>query len=238
MRVAIVSDIHGNLTALDAVIRDLGATAPDLILHGGDLADGGSSPAEIVDRIRDLGWPGIAGNTDEMLFAPAAFDAFTAHAPQLEALWAVIREMAAATRQALGETPLAWLRGLPRRYDGDSFTLVHATSESLWRAPAHNAPDEEFGVYRIFGKPLAIYAHIHRPFIRTFSGLTVANTGSVGLPYDGDTRASYLLVNDGEPLIRRVEYDIDAEIEALNAGPIPHAAWVANQLRTAAFQMP
>lgn len=62
MRIAIVSDIHGNLTALEAVLADLRQTSPDLILHGGDLADSGSSPVEIVDRIRDLGWQGVVGN--------------------------------------------------------------------------------------------------------------------------------------------------------------------------------
>ena len=70
MRIAVVSDIHGNRTALEAVLKDLRLTAPDLILHGGDLADGGSSPVEIVDRVRDLGWKGVVGNTDEMLSTP------------------------------------------------------------------------------------------------------------------------------------------------------------------------
>ena len=70
MRIAIVSDIHGNRTAFEAVLADLQQAAPDLIFHGGDIADGGSSPTEIVDRIRDLGWPGVMGNTDEMLVRP------------------------------------------------------------------------------------------------------------------------------------------------------------------------
>jgi predicted phosphodiesterase len=69
MRIAIISDIHGNRTAFEAVLADLKQTAPDLVLHGGDLADSGSSPDEIVDRIRDLGWRGVVGNADEMLFA-------------------------------------------------------------------------------------------------------------------------------------------------------------------------
>ena len=81
MRTAIVSDIHGNLTAFDSVLADLRFTAPDLILHGGDLADNGSSPVEIVDIIRSLGWQGVAGNTDEMLATPAAFEAFAAQRP-------------------------------------------------------------------------------------------------------------------------------------------------------------
>ena len=61
MRIAVVSDIHGNRTAFEAVVEDLRKTAPDLVLHGGDLAHGGSSPAEIVDRVRELGWRGVMG---------------------------------------------------------------------------------------------------------------------------------------------------------------------------------
>jgi 3',5'-cyclic AMP phosphodiesterase CpdA len=78
MRIAILSDIHGNRTAFEAVLADLQQTSPDLILHGGDLADAGASPAEIVDRIRDLGWQGV-GNTDEMLFRPESLEEFASH---------------------------------------------------------------------------------------------------------------------------------------------------------------
>src|SRR5258708_38244935 len=76
MRIAIVSDIHGNRTAFEAVLADLRQASPDLILHGGDLADGGASPVEIVERIRDLGWQGVIGNTDEMLVAPEPLEEF------------------------------------------------------------------------------------------------------------------------------------------------------------------
>ncbi len=238
MRLAIVSDIHGNRGALDAIIRDLRTTAPDLVLHGGDLADGGGSPVEVVDRVRDLGWPGIAGNTDEMLFDRAAFDAFAAQVPHLQALWSVVREMAEFSRQALGSERLAWLRSLPRVHDEEGMSLVHASPQSLWRAPAHTASDGEFDVYRTLGKPLVVYGHIHRPFVRQLEGLTVANTGSAGLPYDGDTRASYLVIDGGIPTIRRVEYDIAAECDALVVSGLPHAHWVARLLRTAAPEMP
>src|SRR5437763_8478971 len=71
MRLAVLSDIHGNLTAFEAVLADLkSVVAPDLVVHGGDLAANGARPAEIVDAIRDLGWPGVCGNTDEMLWRP------------------------------------------------------------------------------------------------------------------------------------------------------------------------
>src|SRR5277367_6563746 len=109
MRIAIVSDIHGNRTAFEAVLADLRQTAPDLIFHGGDLADAGASPAEIVDRVRDLGWLGVIGNTDEMLAVPEALADFAKQSPKLKELFAAIEEMAAATRAALGEERLAWL---------------------------------------------------------------------------------------------------------------------------------
>lgn len=69
MRIAVVSDIHANLTALEAVIADLKTISPDFIVHGGDLCSG-SRAAEVIDRIRDLGWPGVYGNGDEMLWDP------------------------------------------------------------------------------------------------------------------------------------------------------------------------
>src|SRR5437870_10090875 len=76
MRLAVLSDIHGNLTAFEPVLADLkSVVAPDLVVHGGDLAANGARPAEIVDAIRDLGWPGVCGNTDEMLWRPELLSA-------------------------------------------------------------------------------------------------------------------------------------------------------------------
>jgi predicted phosphodiesterase len=238
-RIAIVSDIHGNRTAFEAVLADLRQTSPDLILHGGDLADGGAGPVEIVDQIRDLGWQGVVGNTDEMLFKPAALQEFAKQSPQLEALFAAIEEMAVWTREALGEERLAWLRELPRAQMHGAMALVYASPESLWRAPAHTASDAELeAVYAPLGKPIAIYGHIHRAYIRSVSAMTVANTGSVGLSYDGDRRAAYLLLDESKPAIRRMEYDVDRELKALAGCGLPHANWVASILDSASSQMP
>ena len=68
--------------------------------------------------------------------------------------------------------------------------------------------------------------------------MTVANSGSVSLSYDGDRRAAYLLLDDSKPSIRRVEYDVDKEIKALSDRRIPHADWIAKILASASPQMP
>jgi predicted phosphodiesterase len=239
VRVAVVSDIHGNRTAFEAVLADLRLTAPDLILHGGDLADAGSSPVEIVDRIRDLGWRGVIGNTDEMLADPESLTAFAAARPALASLFAAVAEMAAAARERLGEERLAWLGSLPRIQVAGEAALVHAGVESAWQSPAANASDADLvSAYGAIGRPTAVYGHIHWPYVRKLSGLTVANSGSVGMPYDGDRRASYLLLDDCEPSIRRVEYDVGREIEALSEARFPHADWVAKILWNAAPQVP
>ena len=239
MRIAVVSDIHGNRTAFEAVLADLRQTSPDLILHGGDLPHGGSSPAEIVDQIRDLGWSGVLGNTDEMLFAPESLTNFASHLPNLKPLWTAIEEMANATCEALGAERLGWLRTLPRIQMHGPMALVHASPGDLWRAPAPDAADAELeSIYSPLDRPIAVYAHIHRSFVRSASNLTVVNTGSVSLSYDGDRRAAYLLLDDLTPFIRRVEYDVDRELKALATCGLPHADWTAKMLETASPQMP
>jgi predicted phosphodiesterase len=146
MRVAVVSDILGNLT-FKAVLADIRQASPDLVLHAGDLADGGSNPIEIVDRIRALGWQGVMGNTDEMLVQPDSLEDFANQSSAPPALWAAIREIASATRSKLGDKRLAWLRETtPRDDPGDlragprhsSELLAGARSRSdRCRAPSH-----------------------------------------------------------------------------------------------------
>lgn len=234
MRIAVVSDIHGNLTALEAVLHDMRQTSPDLILHGGDLVASGSSSAEVVDCVRNLGWNGVLGNTDEMLFRPKILQEFASQSTQGKSLFTAIAEIADATRAQLGEERLVWLSALPFRVVHPPLALVHASPESCWRSPGPNAEDDELiSVYRSSGPLIAIYGHIHQSFVREMDNLTVINTGSVSLSYDGDPRASYLLLDNGKPEIRRVEYDLEREIQAISQRRIPHADWIARTLRTA-----
>lgn len=241
MRVAVVSDVHGNRTALEAVIADLAETAPDLVVHGGDLADTGSSPVHVVDRIRELGWSGVFGNTDELLFRPASLREFAREFPESQGIFRRVEETAAASRARLGPERLSWLQGLPGTYVGDGWALVHASPDDAWRAPSATAEDRRFEqAYGPLGRRIVVYGHLHTPFVRTLAGMTVVNSGSVGMPYDGDQRASYALldVDAGRATIRRVEYDLESELRALARSGLPHADWTAEVMRGASFVTP
>ena len=193
MRIAIVSDIHGNRTAFEAVLVDLRQMSPDLVLHGGDLADFGANPAHIVDRIRYLGWQGVIGNGEEALSAPETLEDFASKSSAPASMWAAIREMMTATRELLGPERIEWLRGLPRIHVQDRTVLVHATPERTWRSPGPEASDAQLTtVYELLQRPVVVYGHIHRSFVRTVSStqgtsLVIANL-SLGLAPAGSTR--------------------------------------------------
>jgi len=234
MRIAIVSDIHDNLTALEAVLADLHHTSPDLILHGGDLVGGGSSPAEVVDRIRDLGWQGVFGNSDEAVARPESLEDFASHSQAPLSLWNAVREMTAFTRDALGEERITWLAALPRVITQPPLGLVHASPESAWHSPAWDAAAAELqSTYSPLAQPIVVYGHIHKSFVSRMNAITVINTGSVSQSFDGDPRASYLLIDNGTPTIRRVEYDIEREVNSMTASGLPHSDWIARILRVA-----
>jgi putative phosphoesterase len=217
MKVAIVSDVHGNLVALEAVLADLERVRPDLVVHGGDLAFNGPRPAECVDRIRELGWPGVIGNMDRAL---------ETHRQEPRVGWAADR---------IGPERNAWLQSLPMEWrDENDVALVHAVPGDLWKGILPDTDDGELrAIYGPLGARLAVYCHIHRPYVRTIGDLTVANTGSVALPMDGITRASYLLIEDGRPEIRRVDHDVERSVAELVASDMPEMDLVASLYRNA-----
>ena len=238
MRTAIVSDIHGNMAALEAVLADLKLASPDLVVQGGDLAMAGHRPAEVVDRIRAEGWAGVAGNTDEVLWSDQSRAALEKNAPKLGPLLRVIFDDVAATVGLLGTERIAWLRTLPMEWRSSDagIALVHASPGNLWRAPAADCEESELeATYGSLGARVVVYGHIHRPYVRAAGGLIVANSGSVGSPYDGDARPSYLMIEDGRVTIRRVEYDVERECREFVASGYPHAAWLAEIRRKGAF---
>jgi predicted phosphodiesterase len=131
------------------------------------------------------------------------------------------------------------MRGLPRIQIRGPLALVHASPASPWRAPTHTAEDAELeSVYSPLGQKVNVYGHIHHSFVRNTTKRIIANSGSVSLSYDGDTRASYLLLDESVPTIRRVEYDVEKELKALSECALPHADWMKKILATATPQMP
>jgi len=240
LRVAVVADIHGNLSALEAVIADLKTTSPDVVFHAGDLAANGYRPAEVVDRIRELGWQGVCGNTDEMLWKPELEADLLRKAPSLGPLWKLLfQEMVPATLEGLGGERLQWLRSLPTQLRRDDLSIVHAAPSDLWRAPLAKSTDEELeATYKELGARTVVYGHIHAAFARTLPGFTVANTGAASLSYDGDPRASYVLVEDGKVTHRRVEYDIQKEAASLRSSGFPSGDWIATTLLTGRYSNP
>jgi predicted phosphodiesterase len=230
-RIAVITDIHGNRRAFQAVIADLREVAPDLVVHGGDLVFGGTHPAEIVDEIRTLGWPGVLGNTDEMLWTQAQMAEIAAAHPKLTPLLQRLKGLIEPMRERIGEARLAWLKTLPRAHAGDGFAVVHASPRELWRAPMANAADEEITrTYTELGVPVAVYGHIHVSYVRRLPGMTVANAGSVSQSYDGDRRAAYAVIEGENVTIRRVEYDVESEARDMLRSGLPHAEWLSRIL--------
>src|SRR5262245_16944757 len=127
------------MTALEAVIADLRNVTPDLVVHGGDLCSGSRSAA-VIDRIRDLGWPGVYGNTDEMLWADGKADRYLASVG-LHRMREIVAEQIAFTLVELGSTRLAWLRELPLRWSGHDLAVVHANPDDAWAITPADAPD-------------------------------------------------------------------------------------------------
>lgn len=239
MRIAVVSDIHGNRTALAAVLADLKQVSPDLIIQGGDLAASGSHDAEVIDQVRSLGWPGVVGNTDEMLWKPERLDALGLQSPALRKILDTLAGMIPIMRVSLGEERVQWLKSLPLRYSNEFVTVVHASPDDCWKSPMQDATDEELdSVYGSLTTKIVVYGHIHRPFIRKLENFTVANSGSVSLAYDGDPRAKYALIDDQNVSIRYVEYDIEKAVEDLKNSGLPYADWLIRVLRAGRYVPP
>jgi putative phosphoesterase len=233
MRIAVVSDIHGNLTALEAVIADLKKVGADLTVQGGDLV-GGSRNAEVIDQVRERNWPGVYGNAEEMLWMPEQVTR-NVPGPEFERMrQVVLTETIPFICQSVGKERLDWLKSLPKRWTHDDVTLVHAGPDDVWRSPWANATDEELaGVYGPLASPVVVYGHIHHAFVRRLPTFTVANSGSLSFSYDGDPRAAYVLIDGDEIVIRRVEYDVEEELRWLSAVRYPDADWLAEIYRAA-----
>jgi putative phosphoesterase len=206
LRIAVISDIHGNLMALDAVLTDIESQSPDEVWCGGDIAWGGPWPQECIDRVREACGVTIKGNTDIWVTGD----------PQGVPDGARDEHKALAAAHAISEESARWLLNLPLGHSGQgSLLLVHGTPQTPFDAPMPDGPVAAFAPYQGQAQ-IVIYGHVHRAFIRRLAdGTIVCNTGSVGLPMDGD-RATYLLLEHAGPdwvlSHRRIGFDRRAAI--------------------------
>jgi predicted phosphodiesterase len=242
MRTALVSDVHGNAVALEALLADLDREPVDQVAALGDMAQGGPQPAEVVDRVAALGWPVVLGNADAFLLDPDA-GAEEASEGQLEArAWSVerlgaqrletIRGFAPTVEAELGggHTLLAF-HGSPGSYDD---FLFPATPEGVFRALLGDARAS-----------VLAGGHIHLQFLRRVGDAVFVNPGSVGLSYDheqvdeefrADPWAAYAVIEtEGagglEVAFRRVPLDRGALVGAVLGSGMPHADEVAARWR-------
>jgi predicted phosphodiesterase len=193
MRIAVFSDVQGNLPAFEAAIDHMLSWAPDLVIMAGDLINRGPSSRPCLERFDDLrrnrGWIPIRGNHEDWVLrcdreAPA------------DSLDAEIRRFADWTRRQLANMEgalVGWADHLCLHEDAPG-SWVHVTHGSLAGnrdGISMSTPDEE-----LIGKvpedvALFVTAHTHKPLKRRFRGTDILNVGSVGSPFDGDTRSSY-----------------------------------------------
>jgi putative phosphoesterase len=218
--VAALYDVHGNLPALDAVLADSAFARADAVVVGGDVA-AGPLPAEVLDRLAGLDVPvrwvrGNAdrevvahfdrGDTDHSLYgtdAPAErADAFTA-----ARITRAHRDLMAGFEELVHLDGALYCHGSPR--SDDEIITALTPSERLESMLA--------GV----DEALVVCGHTHHQFELRAGEQRVVNAGSVGMPYEGKAGAYWLLVADGEPAMRRTEYDVEAAARALRASRFP-----------------
>jgi diadenosine tetraphosphatase ApaH/serine/threonine PP2A family protein phosphatase len=217
---AVLYDIHGNLVALDEVLRDAEAVGADQYLLGGDFASWSPWPLETLERLRALPqatW--IRGNGERWLREPPA------DRPD------VARELA-ETDSGLGPEE-GWLYSLQADVQLDGVLYVHGSPLSdVESFPAEPGGDDERLLNGVRDKTV-VFGHSHLQFKRPGpNGTTLINPGSAGMPLDGDVRAAYALRHDdGEFEFRRVEYDIERAASAWDKMPGSFGQFAGRRLR-------
>jgi predicted phosphodiesterase len=229
MRVAVLSDIHANLAALDSVIGSFGSV--DAVWHLGDVVGYGPEPDGVVERLVQIGAIGVKGNHDAAAVGGDEIEWFNPDA----------RRAMEWTRRRISDRTRAWLAALPERHAEGDFSLVHGSPrEPIWEYVV-SVPIARANL-AVLTTPFGLYGHTHLPMVfseidgrveqiapgesSTF-GLdgrrALLNPGSVGQPRDGIVTASYLLVDTESRRCtwQRAGYDIPAVQTAMNDAGLP-----------------
>jgi putative phosphoesterase len=227
MRIAFISDIHGNAVALEAVLKDIDSKKVDKVYVLGDICFRGPEPKRSLELVKSFNTGVIRGNADEWVIRGIR----EGEVPD-SALY-MMRKEREWTLSQLDDKSIAYINELPNDLDLNfgNFKVhaFHATPNSLFEVVAPNVNDEVIEE-KMMGKgvDLFIYGHIHRAYIRYINGKCIINTGSVGLPFDGVTKASYALVDvDGDTFqtsIVRVSYDVEKVMSLLLDSDYPNSS--------------
>ena len=229
MRIAVISDVHANLHALDAVLAHVGSV--DAIWHLGDIVGYGPEPDAVVDRLSAAGAIGVRGNHDLAACGGDEIDWFNKDA----------RAAMEWTRGAISPSTVAWLAALPERRVEGEFTMVHGSPlDPTWEYVTTTAAarDNLAAIATTHG----LNGHTHVPIAFSQDGgrmgrmaprpddevgldghRLLLNPGSVGQPRDGDPRSSYLILDLAARRATwgRVAYDIDAVGAQMRAAGLP-----------------
>jgi len=241
-RIAALSDVHGNLAALEAVLAEVARERPDRIVIAGDLVLNGPDPAGVVDALREASAAGtavIAGNTD---VAVADFDYAAAFPWMTDGVPDAIVAAAEWAHDALGDERVEWLRALPseRRVRTDDDTLVivcHASPGSQTSGFDQNL-DPSVTIERLARTDarVIVCGHTHLPEVRDLGFKVIVNAGSAGYVFDGDPTASWALIDidegDVSAEIRRTEFDTLAVANAISARGLTGDVYRAATVRT------
>ena len=235
MRYALISDIHANLPALEAVLSDVAARRVDATYHLGDLVGYAPWPDETVALLRARGIPGVAGNYDTTVASDYKHCGCQYEDPRQEELshlsYAWTRaHTGAETKRFLGSLPFRVdLRPLGGHAAGPTVTLLHG-NQVLNTVYVHEQRTDDFlekmgSAAGARTGDIVCFGHTHIPWHRVASGVHFVNAGSVGRPKDGDWRACYVVldVGAGAPDVEvvRVAYDVDRAAKGILDSDLP-----------------
>jgi putative phosphoesterase len=237
MKIAFISDIHGNAVALEAVIEHIKKQQIEKVYVLGDICYRGPNPKRSLDLVRSLQTEVIKGNADEWVIRGVEPGEVPDKALELmnkERDWTVSQ---------LDQSDMEYLDSLPKEINfsahGVSFSLFHATPDNLFDVILPNTDDEilQTKLMSAAEADIYVYAHIHKPYIRYLKGKAIMNIGSVGLPFDGLAKASYGIVEITEDgittSIERVRFDIEQVTMQYKALGYPNADMMIQVLRNA-----
>lgn len=237
MRLAILSDIHGNLVSLDAVLASLAREQVDRVVCLGDVIANGPQPAEVLRKVRDLQWQIVKGNTDDWFLVPQTFDLNSEREHRL-------KDMLAWSQDRITPSDLDYLRSFAPRIEyalpgGKNLLCYHGSPQSNADPIFAATPDDDLArMFAGYHASLMAGGHTHEPMLRRFQNMLVMTAGSVGMPFErgsatSETRrppwAEYAIVEalEGELSVtfKRAPVDVPAVVAAARRSAIPHLEW-------------